>query len=478
MPLIIPSNSISGEFEVANSLRFDDGSSDYLNRTPASASNRKTFTFSTWVKRCTISSTQEILYVNNSSNDRSFIEFNSTNEFKMQNKTSGSINAELVTDAVFRDVSAWYHIVVAVDTTQATASDRIKLYVNGVQETSFSTETYPSQNTDFFVNNNQEHSIGRRVDNNSSFIDAYLSEIVLIDGSALDSTSFGEFDADTGIWKPIDVSGLTFGTNGFYLDFENSGALGQDDSGNGNNFTVNNLTSIDQTTDTPTNNFATMNPLNNYYSSVTFSEGNNKTVLSSSVNGAWNTGTIGISSGKWYWEVKTSGTSNGEECQIGIADKSPNGNSSSSTAGTSFGYNSNGEYGVYAFNGAFIGNAVSNPYTTWGSTNCGNSIVMIAVDLDNNKFYGGVNGTWFASGDPANGTNGKSIQAVANTVDGFYYPAISSYQGYTGTAEFNFGNPPFTISSGNSDGNGYGNFEYSVPSGYYALNTKNLAEYG
>ena len=177
---------------------------------------------------------------------------------------------------MYRDVSAWYHIVVAVDTTQGTASNRLKLYVNGEQITSLQASSYPSLNFDTLINNNNAHYISGAVDTTygTRRFDGYMAEVCFIDGTALDPTSFGEFDEDSGIWKPISVSGLTFGTNGFYLDFEDSAALGDDVSGNGNNFTVNNLTAIDQTTDTPTNNFATLNPLNNYWSAATFSEGN------------------------------------------------------------------------------------------------------------------------------------------------------------------------------------------------------------
>ena len=182
-----------------------------------------------------------------------------------------------------------------------------------------------------------------------------------------------------------------------------------------------------------------------------------------------------MTSGKYYWEVKVGGDHNGTEVQLGIADKSPIGNQSS-TAGKAFGYSSNGEYGIYVWNGAFIGNAVANPYTSYGSA-AGNGYIMIAVDLDNNKFYGGANGTWFGSGDPSNGTNGKTIQAVADTVDGCYYPAVSTYQGYTGTIETNFGNGYFAdnaISSPGTNASGNGIFKYNVPTGFTALSTKGL----
>jgi hypothetical protein len=256
MPLIIPANSITGGYEVDNSLRFAIGSSDYLNRTPSSASNRKTFTWSFWVKRSDLASSRTLFNsVDTASGSTGFsaLYFLSTGElFTTVREVSGQ--KRLQTNQLFRDVSAWYHIVLAVDTTQGTASNRRKLYVNGSQVTSFSLQDDITQNFDTSVNNTVTQDIGVYKNSggsrNSNF-DGYMAEVVLIDGQQLDPTSFGEFDEDTGIWKPKAVSGLTFGTNGFYLDFENSGSLGADVSGNGNNFTVNNLTSIDQSTDTP-----------------------------------------------------------------------------------------------------------------------------------------------------------------------------------------------------------------------------------
>ncbi len=213
----------------------------------------------------------------------------------------------LITNRLFRDPSAWYHIVVAVDTTQSTASNRVKIYVNGTQETSFSTETYPSQNLDTnFNDTNHQNILGAvyQIGGSLQYYDGYMAEVVFIDGSQLTPTSFGEFDEDSPtIWKPIDVSGLTFGTNGFYLDFENASSLGADVSGNGNNFSVNNLTSIDQSTDTCTNNFATFNPLIIFYPTYvsTLSDGN--LTATRSDNGG-NHSTIMPTQGKWYAEFK------------------------------------------------------------------------------------------------------------------------------------------------------------------------------
>jgi len=229
MPLILPSNSISaGGFAVDNSLRFDDGSSDYLSRTPSSTGNTKKFTISFWCKRSALGTDQDIFHVYSGSGERSQILFLSGDTLQVELE-SANLN-KLVTSRVFRDPSAWMHIVVVYDSDNGTSGNRVILYVNGVRETSFSTETYPSSGSTSGINTTTQHEISS-YDGAGYFYDGYLSEFVLLDGIVADPTSFGEFDEDTGIWKPIDVSGLTFGTNGFYLDFENSGSLGADVSG-------------------------------------------------------------------------------------------------------------------------------------------------------------------------------------------------------------------------------------------------------
>ena len=478
LPTIATGNvasALAGEYEVANSLRFNDGSSDHLNNTFGSG-NRRIFTFSTWLKKSSNGLEMNIFNSNPDATNHESLRFNSGDviEFFSYN---GSYQARLITNRLFRDLSAWYHIVVAVDTTQATASNRIKLYVNGVQETSFSTETYPSQNYDFVnINNSKTYEIGARQRLTEKYFDGYLAETVFVDGTAQANTDLGEFDEDTNIWKPIDVSGLTFGTNGFYLDFENSGSLGADVSGNGNNFTVNNLTSIDQSTDTCTNNFCTMNPLDNYYAGATFSEGNLK-VVSTNSGKAWNLGTIGVSQGKWYWEVKyvaSGGSTPSDKWNyIGISDRSP------ASSSDDLGFD-NYQYSVFEFDGKVY--ASSSSSTTYGAAFNAGDIVQIALDLDNNNIYFGVGGQWgngSGSWNQSSPSSAISIQDPTGTLNGFYFPAFGDGGvNVAKTWEANFGSPSFSISSGNSDGNGYGNFEYSVPSGYYSLNTKNLAEYG
>ena len=459
-PLILGTNSIKDEgYVVDNSLRFDDGSSDYLNITQGSG-NRRTWTYSAWIKKANTGVMNTMLSVR-------------TNNFIMRFRDDGEdlqlyegagTSFQLRTNRRFRDVSAWYHIVLAVDTTQGTSSDRIKLYVNGVQETSFQTSNYPSQNYDTSFNNSNILDIG--VLSSGSYWNGYMAEITFIDGQQLDPTSFGEFDEDTGIWKPIDVSGLTFGTNGFYLDFENSGSLGADVSGNGNNFTVNNLTSIDQTTDTCTNNFATLNGAF-HKPNHTLANGNLDFANSGST---WYycPATIGVSSGKWYCEIKV-GTNNEEF--IGVVDMEY----AVAQAVNSFTYIGigNGSVGYQIGNGQVA--VESGSTSTFGNSLAVGDILQIGLDMDNEYVYFGKNGTWQNSGDPTSGSSGTGGQALPHSGATYTFGVSAKLNGQ---AKCNFGNPFETISSGNSDGNGYGNFEYSVPSGYYALNSKNLAEYG
>ena len=474
MPLIIPANTISGGYEVANSLRFNDGSTDFLRRTPSSTGNRRTFTFSTWIKRSALGSiNRSIICANIDTANKTQLRFTNSDELRFVRFTSGGATNQLITNAKFRDVSAWYHIVLAVDTTNSTAGDRLRLYVNGSEITSFSTESQPTPNYDYDINNTEEHNIGLGTDTDTHLFDGYMAEVVLVDGQQLDPTSFGEFDEDTNIWKPIDVSGLTFGTNGFYLDFENSGSLGADVSGNGNNFTVNNLTAIDQSTDTCTNNFATLNPLQTDHSGNTsFSEGNNKF---QATTGDWvgTASTQGTNTGKWYAEFKLSTLTTA--AMIGVAtDVYMSNRGVTDFVGFTSGL-SNYAYAKYFTGGvdANEGKIFQHDQTqnTYGSNTGGSTgdIIGVALDLDNNKLYFSVNGTWENSGDPAGNSNGYTIGA------GTYQFGVWGYQS---TSEANFGSPPYSSSSGNSDGSGYGNFEYAVPNGYYSLNSKNLAEYG
>ena len=299
-------------YQIPNSARFNSGSSDSLTRTPASTTNRKTFTISTWFKRSTPTQIQFLFGTSDDNFVGSFFlfELKSTDVLDINNYPVGF---RFTTNQVFRDPSAWYHLVFSCDTTQATESNRVKIYLNGNQITSFSTANYPTQNLDTLVNlSTHENSFS----GGSFKYNGYLAETYLIDGQQLTPSSFGQTDSATGIWQPKAYTG-TFGTNGFYLNFANSADLGNDVSGNNNDFTVNNLTSIDQSYDSPTNNFATMNPLYAWTYNLTLTEGN---LSCAGTQNQWQgaIGSIGISKGKWYYEVKFTSATNVGDFYIGF----------------------------------------------------------------------------------------------------------------------------------------------------------------
>ena len=460
------------QITIANSCRFDDGSTDYLNGAGGAGSTKTKFTFSTWVKRANITPGNDDLIIGkwSSGNDRGHINFSDTPDdaLIMFEKVSGSTTTQIKTNRLFRDISAWYNIVFIGDTTQSTSSDRLKLFVNGVQETSFGTATYPSQNYEWQLQAlTQDFGIGAFASTNagaspSSF---YLAEVVYLDGIVGSVGDFGAFNPVTNIWEPRGYAG-TYGTNGFRLDFANSSALGNDVSGNDNDFTVNNLTSIDQSTDTCSNNFATGNALYNFNSGVTVSEGN----LQLYVSGNWRSliSTIGVSTGKWYAEVKfVSSHSGANNAKAGIValdgtvdEDVAQAHAGGSSTGNNYGYE----------NDATIDSNGSN--ASYGATFTAGDIIGVAMDLDNNKLYFSKNGTFQNSGVPTSGSTGTGAISINSDTYGI------CASGYYGTMALNFGSPPYAISSGNADANGFGNFEYAVPSGYFSLCTKNLAEFG
>lgn len=463
MPLILGANSVSG-YTVKNSLRFNDGSSDNLSRTPATATNRKTWTWSGWVKKVSNPATfTSLLEVGTGAAVYTTIAFNTSEQLVLASQDEGSGGVmNVISSAVLRDTSAWYHIVVAVDTTQSTASDRVKGWINGQQITSFSTASYPTQNRDTYVNNTNVHYIGRRF--GGTYFNGYMSEIYLIDGQALTPSSFGETDTLSGIWIPKAFSG-TYGTNGFALFFKNSASLGTDSSGNGNTFTVNNLTSVDQSTDTPTNNFTLLNPLNYSSSTRTYGEGN--TAITASGSGDWNTAlnNIGVRSGKWYAEFKINSV--GSFSAIGVIYQPvPSPVNPSASLNFTFLVGEDSGSAGWRNNGDMPQGGTLSTYTT-------GDILMIAMDMDNRKLYFGKNGTWQNSGVPTSGATGTG-SILTLTADQDYFFVISPRGGST---YCNFGNPAYSANS-YTDGAGFGNFSYAVPAGYYSLNTKNLATFG
>jgi hypothetical protein len=445
--------------------------STYLVRnTWGTATSDKIFTYSTWVKRSQLGSTERLFgaYAGSPqvySCDLSFTSNNGYIEFVF----GGASAYDIVTNAMFRDISAWYHVVLTTDTTQATASDRIKIYVNGTLQT-LQTANYPPQNSTYQVFRNSNANLIGSAWNGGAYYNGSMASTYFIDGQALTPSSFGETDATTGIWKPKGYSG-SYGTNGFFLKFESSGSLGTDSSGNGNNFTVNGTPT--QTVDTPSNVFATLNALSN--TGVTLSNGNLTTTYST--NDANVKSTFGMSSGKWYWEAKVLGTASGllygicldtAKHQINIADDATVGIYGIQNAGTSFMYLDTN--GTRASSAGFPNQVANN-------------ILNFALDRDNNKFYVGINGTYYsasgATGNPATGTN--ETWTLDSGYAGRTFMFILETRSSSENTNVNFGNGYFgstAISSPYSDGAGFGKFQYQPPTGYYSLCTKNINIYG
>jgi len=461
--LIIPANSLaSGGFAVDNSCRFDDGSSASMSRDQSanSAGTTTIGTLSVWIKM-SAAGTEQVIYERQTDTSNYFKVWFENNKLLIQTVTGGSIAMKYETNRLFRDPSAWYHIVVVLDSTDGSAGDRQQIWINGVKETSFSTSTNIGSSASFQINTGTGTDyIGKRSSGN--YFDGYIAEFAWIDGTDYTTTSFGEFDADSGAWKAIDVSGLTFGTNGFYLDFEDSAALGNDANG-GTDFTVNNLTSIDQSTDTPTNNFATWNRL----IPPTFSNHNlidgNLTVEgeTSSQNTAFST--FAVSSGKWFCEMKLTveGNATSTVPNFGIASTADFVHADSEAYFETSGTN------IYAgaVNNAQINRNGSDSGTNLSDTPDVGDIMGLALDLDSGtntlKFY----------------LNGSLVGTVNINADEYCFITAVKEDDNKATVQGNFGGTnTYTVSSGNADGNGYGNFEYTVPSGFLSLCTANLSE--
>ena len=477
MPLILSGNVASAlptGYEVANSCRFNDDDSAYMHKTCSSAFDTDRFTISVWCKRGALGIETRLVSCDDADgSDDDFLKFDANDNIEFTIYGSSSIVGRLITNAKYRDVSAWYHIVAVWDSANGTAGNRMRLYVNGTEVTSFSTDTNPSSGANAtFGNTSHPIEIGRRGSNGTQYFDGYIAEVAVCDGQAYAASDFGEFDEDSPtIWKPKNVSGLTFGTSGFYLDFEDSSNLGNDKNG-GTDFTEVNLAATDQSSDSPTNNFCTLNSLDSYWESSTFSEGNLK-IVTESTDYSYNTSTIGLTAGKWYCEVyiETTPHSSTKDSMLGIA-----GRMTEASQGYLGLYADT--YAIYGGGGQFYNNG---SYSSYGVSHTTGDIIGIYLDLDNNKLYFAKNGTIMNSG------TGKSISAASATTAGAYFMvAADFYNGASGTYRMNFGNPIYSLSSANADANGYGQFEYDPSSGtfdgsskdFYAICTKNLAEFG
>ena len=450
--------------------------STYLTRTPSSASNRRTFTISTWVKLASLGGNTTSIFSAwyADSTVGHFVFRGSSDKFGWSQWSNDSYSTRL-----FRDVNGWYHVVLAVDTTQATASNRIKMYVNGVQETSFSVgAVYPSQNEELPVNNNNIQTVGsNNYSSNQNFFDGSMSHFHLIDGTAYDATAFGSTDATTGEWKINTSPSVTYGTNGFFILKDGNSVT--DQSPNTNNFSIGVGAGggLSKTEDSPSNVFCTLNPLARYAANLNLSNGNNS-VTETNNNWAISSSTLGASTGKFYYEYKitTTASSGNAYHQLGFISDESNGNSASHFSASGL----DGGYSFYVNNGSLevrIDNSVISGYdqSTLATSFTTNDIMCLAVDMTNKRVYFRKNGdAWIKSANPVNGTNGLDISANY-TAGKTMIPAVAIY--YGGVGSLNFGNGYFAnnpVSSAGTNASGIGIFEYDVPTGYTALSTKGL----
>jgi hypothetical protein len=456
MAILNNSNAIStaGGYDINNSLRFRRSASAYLNRTPASSGSQTTWTYSTWFKRGALGSDQILITAGATNNDTNCY-ITSSDKIYWFNRAGGTMNGIKETTQVFRDPSAWYHIILVWDTTQGTASNRMKIYVNGSQVTSFSSSTDPSSNTTSFWNSNVSNKIASDVSAGSNTLDGYLADVNFIDGQALTPSSFGETDTTTGVWKPKAYTG-TYGTNGFYLKFSDiattsgsNAGLGKDFSGNANYWTTNNIsvtagTTYDAMIDSPTLTSATVA---NYCVINSAAIGTDATVSGANLDIAYGASgtelatptTIGMSSGKWYCEFTITAVNvSPARANVGITNKS-----SPNEIGAEVGINANG-WGYYGASGNKYNNGTS---TAYGSTYTTNDVIGIAFDADNGTL------TFYKNGV----SQGVAFSGLASGTYFFAFSSGSTANTYSGSA--NFGQRPFA---------------YTPPTGFVRLNTFNL----
>ena len=446
--------------------------STYLTLTPDGGGNQRKFTFSVWCKKSAVNpASSYFLFGTGTSSNYTHLYFDSNHNLVMKGRASSSTFCNVITERKFRDENAFYHICVAVDTEQGTAADRVKMYVNGVQETSFGTATYPSQNDDFENQNaSAPFKIGTNYNNTADeSFSGVMAHFHYVDGTQLTPATFGETDSTSGIWKPkASPTGITYGTNGFFLKFENSGAMGTDSSGESNTFAANG--SLTQNTDTPSNVFCTLNTLIPT-SNITYTNGN--LTMANSTYSNFPLGTLGFKTGKFYYEVKMSST----HMKIGFAEvEVPQGDPDSASVIPAYWIYGNGSAVITANNHSGSNQSTRAGFTNWGS----NDILGLAIDLDNGKFYASLNGTWYNSADPANGTNAL-ITSITARKSGDFVPFLGSGTSSARTNHINFGSGFFgttAVASANADANGHGAFEYTVPNGFYAICTKNIKEFG
>jgi len=436
--------------------------SAYLTRTPSSTSSTTITTHSLWFKRSEFEN--DFLYINfENGTNYGYIGFDSDSL-----DVRSSPGYVYVSTQKLRDPSAWYHLVVAVDNSIGTASDRVKIYLNGSRITSFSTQTDPTSGAvnNLSVDNTTSNLMNVGGYSGGNYFGGSIAHFHFIDGTAYPASTFGESDSN-GVWIPKPSPSVTYGTNGFFLKFDNSGNMGLDSSGQSNNLTTSGT--ITQAKDTPSNVFATMNALDNFYANATLSNGNT-TVATNASNETYITSTLAVSTGKYYWEVEYDAGS--DNSFIGIIDRVSDSTSFQAyiDATNGISYKKNGS--IYT-NGGNMSGVNIGTYTT-------GDIISVAMDLDNNKLYFGKNGSWLNSGVPTSGSTGTGAFSInSSPKDGVYYAQVGDDNSGSQTLKCNFGNGYFgttAVTSAGTNASGNGIFEYDVPTGYTALSTKGLNE--
>ena len=448
MPLILPGNSGSATaatgFNVANSGRFNDASPDILKNGTESDGNRKVWTMSMWIKRSKLGVRQTLWNWGSNSNAEGGL-YIDANDFLVLNNDNQQGSTNEVAGQLL-DVSAWYHIVWRCDVTESDNDDRWRCYINGVQRTL--TDGATISNADGEINKNGTHQ---------NWI-----------GTALAPTSFGEF-SDDGIWKPIEID-LTFGDEGVYLNFENAAELGTDVSGNGNTYAETGLTAANQSIDTCTNNFNTLNPLTKRpAANGTIAEGNLQYTASTGDSSIF--GTMAIPPGmKVYFEVKL--VSNTAQNSIGIHSLYDGGDGAfvkggSETGTYSFKPRGSGSVTQYFNNGSSTNTSIDNP--------ANDTILGVAIDNANGQIHYHIAGTYINSSDPTDNDPVALVTGFGGASEQYLHFSLDTSGGTETVNQFNFGSPPYSESGGETDGNGFGNFNQSVPSGYLALCSKNIS---
>ena len=449
-----------------------------LHRTPGSASNQVKWTWSAWVKKCTNASSGALFCAYTDANNYTELDMGS-NQIDYYNVTGGGVDARRTTSAYQRDPSAWYHIVVVWDSANATAGDRMKVYINGVEQTAFSATTDPSSSLNSTMNSTAPQEIGARALGTTTFFNGYMAHVHFCDGQAYAASDFGETDSTSGIWIAKTSPSVSYGTNGYFLKFA-SGALGTDSSGNGNNMTV--VGDLNHNKDNPDNNFCTLNPLDNYQAGYTYSNGNN-TIVTNAGPEIYATSTVWLKQGLWYAEAKLLNASGADI--LGIASMTP-------VNTTDYLGKIKNNWGLY--NGGGGGTAV-----VYGSTSSDSQtalsglddfttddIMGIYLDLDANKLYFAKNGTLYNSGTGLDLTDPEDIDNYEMYA---YTMAFGEYGGSAPTWQVNFGNGYFgtdLIASASGDAGGEGQFKYNPSTGTFdgssknfrAICTNNIATYG